>query len=107
MVTDRVRGNELYLTMNTAEDIAAVNRLTSSQHDRVTHTPNYKEMAVKLEVLQAEGEPPLPRVNHRFGHPVPQISVKIEQKWQRSDYTPIPEVVDMGRNHNGEGPYLH
>ncbi|MBP1153783.1 MULTISPECIES: formate dehydrogenase subunit alpha [unclassified Paenibacillus] len=105
-VTDRVKGNELYLTMNSAEDLSAVNRLTSSYHDRITHTPNYKEMGVKMEVLEAKGERPLPRVNHRFGNRVPQLGVKVEEKWERSDYIPISEIIDGGASH-GEGNYQH
>lgn len=105
-VTDRVKGNELYLTMNTAEDLSAVNRLTSSYHDRITHTPNFKEMGVKMEVLEAKGERPLPRENHRFGNRVPQLGVKVEEKWERSDYIPIPEIIDGGDSH-GEGDYQH
>jgi formate dehydrogenase major subunit len=105
-VTDRVQGNELYLTMNTTEEGSAVNRLTSSYHDRITHTPNYKEMGVKMEVLESNGERPLPRVNHRFGNRVPQIGVKVEEKWKRSDYIPIPELIDGGNVH-GQSDYQH
>ncbi|WP_338447703.1 formate dehydrogenase subunit alpha [Niallia oryzisoli] len=102
MVTDRVKGNELYLPMNSAEDLEAVNRLTSSYHDIVTHTPAYKEMGVKMEVIESKGEPPLPKHNHRFGNRTPQISVKVEEKWQRSDYTPISEVENLMEGYYGE-----
>ncbi|WHY71844.1 formate dehydrogenase subunit alpha [Fictibacillus enclensis] len=93
IVTDRVKGNELYLTMNTSEDIEAVNKLTSSYHDIMTHTPAYKEMDVRMEVLETSGEPPLPKVNHRFGNRIPQISVRVEAKWKRDDFTPIEELI--------------
>ncbi|WP_026560600.1 formate dehydrogenase subunit alpha [Bacillus sp. J37] len=102
IVTDRVKGKELYLAMNSAEDIEAVNRLTSSYHDITTHTPAYKEMSVKMEVIETKGEPPLPKHNHRFGNRIPQISVKVEEKWQRSDYTPISELDDFKEGHYGE-----
>ncbi|MEQ2529453.1 formate dehydrogenase subunit alpha [Bacillaceae bacterium CLA-AA-H227] len=92
MVTDRVRGKEIYLTMNSSEDYEAVNRLTSSYHDKITHTPNYKEMGVKMDVLEATGEPPLPKVNFRFGNRIPQLSVRVEEKWKRSDFIPIQEL---------------
>ena len=48
-----------------------VNLLTSSHTDRATHTPAYKETAVKMEVLPYHGPSPLPRINFRFGtvHP--------------------------------------
>ncbi|MDB4867410.1 MAG: oxidoreductase [Cohnella sp.] len=105
-VTERVKGNELYLTMNTSDDEAAVNYLTSSYHDRITHTPSYKEMGVNMEVLEATGEPPIPRNNHRFGNRVPQIGVRVEDKWKRSDYIPIPELIDGG-NHSGQIDHQH
>lgn len=101
IVTDRVTGKELYLTMNTREDVEAVNRLTSSYHDLITHTPNYKEMGVKMEVLEQKGEPPLPKVNHRFGNRMPQISVRVEEKWKRDDFTPITELFEIGGDQYG------
>ncbi|SFC69428.1 formate dehydrogenase major subunit [Bacillus sp. OV322] len=102
IVTERVQGNELYLTMNSFEDIEAVNRLTSSYHDTVTHTPAYKEAGVKMTVIEKEGEPPLPRHNHRFGNRVPQISVRVEEKWQREDFKPITELFEIKGDEYGE-----
>ena len=84
LVTDRVHGNQLYMPMNSVE--SPVNRLTSSHTDAVTHTPAYKEAAVHLRVLPEVGESPLPRINHRFGHPTPQHGVEVERKWRRQDY---------------------
>jgi formate dehydrogenase major subunit len=85
LVTDRVQGKELYMPMNSVE--SPVNRLTSSHTDVVTHTPAYKEASVHLDVLQEVGESPLPRINHRFGHPTPQRGVEVERKWKRPDYS--------------------
>ena len=84
LVTDRVQGRELYMPMNSTAN--PVNRLTGSHTDPVTHTPAYKETAVRLHVLGESGESPLPRSNHRFGHPTPQGGVEVERKWQRPDY---------------------
>ena len=84
VVTDRVRGKELYMPINSTE--SPVNRLTSSHADRITHTPAYKETSVRLRVLPESGENPLPRANHRFGHPTPQRGVEVERKWKRPDY---------------------
>ena len=84
LVTDRVQGKELYMPMNSVE--SPVNRLTSSHTDSVTHTPAYKEASVHLHVLPEIGESPLPRINHRFGHPTPQHGVEVERKWKRPDY---------------------
>lgn len=94
LVTDRVTGKELYLPMNSTDEAEAVNMLTSSYHDKVTHTPAYKEMSVKMEILESEGESPLPRQNHRFGNRQPQFGVKVEEKWEREDFTPIEELIE-------------
>jgi formate dehydrogenase major subunit len=103
LVTDHVKGKELYMTMNSVKELSAINNLTSSYHDKITHTPNYKEMAVKMEVLESEGESPLPRANYRFGNRQPQVGVKVEEKWKRSDYIPIPEMFESEVHPNGEG----
>jgi len=84
VVTDRVQGKELYMPMNSSD--SPVNRLTSSHTDQITHTPAYKETSVLLRVLPESGPNPLPRANHRFGHPTPQHGVEVERKWKRTDY---------------------
>jgi formate dehydrogenase major subunit len=86
LVTTRVTGDELYMPMNSSEE--PVNRLTSSFTDKATHTPAYKETSVRLTVLGQKGENPLPRINHRYGHPTPQRGVEVERKWARNDYHP-------------------
>ncbi len=92
LVTDRVEGKQLYMPMNSLNDMdEAVNRLTSSHTDVVTHTPAYKETSVHLKVLAEVGgknrKSPLPRTNPRFGKPTPQKGVEVERKWKRADYT--------------------
>jgi formate dehydrogenase major subunit len=106
LVTDRVQGKELYMPMNSVE--SAVNRLTSSHTDSVTHTPAYKETSVHLRVLPEVGESPLPRINHRFGHPTPQQGVEVERKWNRPDYripgkglVQIQNELDARRENHG------
>ncbi|MCQ6277560.1 formate dehydrogenase subunit alpha [Bacillus sp. V3B] len=101
-VTDQVKGKELYLPMHTTEGKGAVNKLTSSYHDKITHTPNYKEMQVKMEVLEKDGESPLPHHNFRFGNPQPHIGVETDKKWNRSDFTSIPEMVESEGLIDGE-----
>jgi formate dehydrogenase major subunit len=97
LVTDRVSGHELYMPMNSTD--IAVNRLTSSHTDAVTNTPAYKEASVRMDVLPQVGESPLPRINHRFGHPTPQKGVEVERKWKRRDYripgTPFLRVLNQ------------
>ena len=91
VVTDRVRGNELYMPMNSTEVL--INRLTSSHTDKTTHTPAYKETSVSLRVLNRAGENPIPRKNPRFGKPTPQKGVEVERKWKRADYRMPGESV--------------
>ncbi|WLV24411.1 formate dehydrogenase subunit alpha [Aciduricibacillus chroicocephali] len=93
LVTDRVKGKELYLPMNTRDDEEAVNRLTSSYYDKDTHTPNYKEAQVKMQVLERTGESPMPKHNFRFGNPQPHIGVEVIKKWNRPDFEPVPDTV--------------
>ncbi|WP_411350229.1 formate dehydrogenase subunit alpha [Paenibacillus sp. WLX2291] len=102
VVTDRVKGKELYLPMNTQHASEAVNRLTSSHTDHVTHTPSYKEVRVKMEVLEDRGVSPLPSVNHRFATRHPQVSVRVEEKWRREDYEPIADTIRRERAQYGQ-----
>jgi formate dehydrogenase major subunit len=106
LITDRVHGKELYMPMNSMSTAGtvdeAVNRLTSSHTDKVTHTPAYKETSVAMKVLTNPGEPlppsPLPKTNSRFGHPTPQSGVEVERKWKRADYRmpgEPPELVQI------------
>src|SRR5262249_34911077 len=94
LVTDRVQGRELYMPMNSTE--SPVNLLTSSHADPVSNTPAYKEAVIQMRVLGEIGESPLPRINHRFGHPTPQRGVEVERKWRRRDYRiPGPQLVQI------------
>jgi len=110
VVTDRVQGRELYMPMNSLDALdEAVNRLTSSHTDKITHTPAYKETSVQMKVLpQNGGAPapsPLPKSNSRFGHPTPQAGVEVERKWNRADYhmpgsppaSPLVQIETSGK----------
>lgn len=99
-ITNRVKGKEVYLPMNDRGD-AAINLLTSSYADKDTDTPAYKETKVKLEILSEEGSNPLPRINHRYGNPQPQIGVNVQKKWERKDYIFPGELVKKERNQHG------
>ncbi|GMA58350.1 hypothetical protein GCM10025858_28530 [Alicyclobacillus sacchari] len=89
VVTDRVAGNHIYLPLLSRRDEETVNLLTSSDHDTVTYTPAYKEMRVRMEVIEESGESPMKTGNFRLGKPNPQPGVNVELKWARSDYTPL------------------
>ncbi|MCB0064598.1 MAG: hypothetical protein KDE19_20890, partial [Caldilineaceae bacterium] len=84
LVSDEVTDHELYLPMHSSE--RPVNMLTSNEIDVDSHTPAYKEVAVKLEKLNKRGDSPLGRNHHRFGNPTPQSGVEVERKWARADY---------------------
>ncbi|KON87668.1 oxidoreductase [Sporosarcina globispora] len=99
-ITDRVKGKEVYLPMNDRGE-AAINLLTSSYADKDTDTPAYKETKVKLEILSEEGINPLPRINHRYGNPQPQIGVNVQKKWARKDYVFPGEMVEKERKQHG------
>jgi formate dehydrogenase major subunit len=84
LVTHRVQGNQLYMAMISVAD--PVNKLTSSHVDRATHTPAYKEISVKMTVLDDLGPNPLPRRNFRWGTRTPTSGVEVEKKRERADY---------------------
>ena len=96
LVSDRVKGKQLYMAMNTID--FPVNRVTSSNTDRATHTPAFKEAAVQIRILEKR-ESPLPRRNFRSGHPTPQRGVEVECKWgQRGYHPPGEELVQIETN---------
>src|SRR5271165_23558 len=84
LVTDRVEGKQAYMPLNRPKH--PVNLLTGNNTDRATHTPAYKETAVKMKTLPWKGPNPLPPLNFRHGHPTPQHGVEVERKWKRADY---------------------
>lgn len=90
-VSPRVVGRELYSVEFSLTE--PINRLTGNHADPVVATPAFKELAVKLTVLSAKGDSPIPRSNPRFGQRTPQSGVEVERKWRRPEYRPIPDVV--------------
>jgi len=84
LVTHRVQGKQMYMPLNSS--LEPVNKLTSSHLDRDTHTPAYKELAVKMTVLPEMGESPLPRRNFRFGSRTPAEGVDVAARRARADY---------------------
>lgn len=98
LVTDRVRGHEVYLPMNSVGE-GAINQLTPEIFDPETKTPGYKHTYARLEVLNPEPGSPLPRRNWRFQQRNPQPGVRVERKWARPDYTPL--VTDEEGRHHG------
>ncbi|WP_336367493.1 formate dehydrogenase subunit alpha [Marinobacter sp. C2H3] len=90
VVTDRVTGKQVYVPENATRNLRAINVLTSSDVDRDTNTPAYKEVAAKLEVLEPSGPPALPATNPRYHRARPQDGAQAERKWQRPDYVTPP-----------------
>ncbi len=89
VVTDRVRGSTLFLSLHD-RGAAAVNRLTSDVRDPVAQTPDYKGLRVRMERLPADGPPvsPIPRTSPRGKRRFPQPGVNVEQKWARTGDRP-------------------
>ena len=88
LVSDQVRDGELFMPLSSS--LHAVNYLTSNEVDPDSHTPAYKELAVKMEVLdgampKARRRPVKPGF-HRYGSPTPQRGAEVERKWARPDY---------------------
>ena len=84
LVTHRVQGRQMYMPLNSVSE--PVNKLTSSHLDRATHTPAYKELAVKMTVLDEKGPSPLPRENFRFGSRTPTNGVDVAARRARHGY---------------------
>lgn len=84
LVTRRVSGKQMYMPLNSVTE--PVNKMTSSHLDRATHTPAYKELAVKMTVLPEKGDSPLPRENFRFGKRTPTGGVNVAARRSRADY---------------------
>ena len=105
LVSDQVVDGELFMPLSSREH--AVNYLTSNVTDPDSHTPAYKEVAVKMERL--DGPPtgkrrrrPLPTHHHRYGYPTPQRGVEVERKWARPDYElPVVQRPPVGYARGG------
>src|SRR3954469_13168080 len=80
LVTDRVKGKTVYVPMHSASHESAVNLLTGGSFDVVTNTPAYKQAKVRMEVLEVDGENPLPKFNHRYATRTPQMGLEIYRK---------------------------
>jgi formate dehydrogenase major subunit len=90
VVTDRVQGKVLWVGIHGRGE-EAVNRLTGDARDPTTRTGAYKELPVALEKLPSEDSrgPPMVAGNPRRYRGVPQLGVRVEEKWKRADYRPI------------------
>ncbi|MBS2969186.1 formate dehydrogenase subunit alpha [Metabacillus sp. KIGAM252] len=86
LITDRVKGKEIYLPMNSVDKETAVNFLTGPIYDTETNTPAYKQTKVRMEVLGEKREMPLPSTNPRNKKRYPQNGVEAERKWARPGY---------------------
>lgn len=102
LVTDRMRGKDIYVPMHSAHPQSAVNLLTGGVFDVKTSTPGYKQTRVRMEVLEETGVTPLPMYNHRYAMQNPQIGVQVERKWAREDYVPIADVNIPGGTSHGQ-----
>jgi formate dehydrogenase major subunit len=67
----------------------AVNLLTGNTLDVRTNTPAFKQMKVRMQVLEVQGATPLPLTNPRYKKRHPQNGVEVYRKWNRPDYAPL------------------
>jgi len=95
-VTDRVQGNQMYMPQHGKKNIECINVLTSFKADKDTDTPAYKELAVKMEVLNEQTDPPLKPNNQRNKPRHPTTGVQVDQKWERDDYKRPPKMKPTG-----------
>lgn len=91
LVTDRVKANELYLPMNSTDNETAINFLTGPAVDTRTNTPAYKQTKVRMEVLEVEGENPMPKANPRNKKRHPQAGIEVHRKWARPGYVHLTD----------------
>ncbi len=56
VVTDRMEGHNIYVPMHSASHESAVNLLTGGSFDVQTNTPAYKQIKVRMQILQLEGK---------------------------------------------------
>ncbi|PEP69099.1 formate dehydrogenase subunit alpha [Bacillus pseudomycoides] len=91
LVTDRVKENELYLPMNSTDNESAINFLTGPAVDQRTNTPAYKQTKVRMEVLQVEGENPMPKTNPRNKKRHPQNGIEVNRKWACPGYVHLTD----------------
>ncbi|MFD1928562.1 formate dehydrogenase subunit alpha [Sporosarcina siberiensis] len=91
IVTDRVQGNELFLPLNSVLKESAINFLTGPATDERTNTPAFKQTKVRMELLQKEGENPLPSTNHRNKKRNPTKGIEVERKWARPGYVQLTD----------------
>ncbi|KEO76769.1 formate dehydrogenase subunit alpha [Paenibacillus polymyxa] len=92
LVTDRVQGTEIYVPMHSTSHDSAVNLLTGGAFDVVTRTPAYKQAKVRMQILEVDGQNPLPRINPRYKKRHPQNGVEVDRKWNRPGYV---DLVDQ------------
>ncbi|WP_404828691.1 formate dehydrogenase subunit alpha [Sporosarcina quadrami] len=94
LVTDRVKGNELFLPMNSVEKESAINFLTGTAVDQRTNTPAFKQAKVRMEVLKEKVDNPLPATNHRNKKRHPTSGIEVERKWAKPGYE---HLTDQGK----------
>ena len=91
IVTGRVKGNELFLPMNSTKKETAINFLTGPAVDERTNTPAYKQTKVRMEVLKDHVKRPLPKSNPRDKKRNPVSGIEVERKWAREGYVHLTD----------------
>ncbi|MFC5404161.1 formate dehydrogenase subunit alpha [Cohnella soli] len=93
VISDRTQGKTVYVPMHSASHENAVNLLTGGAVDVKTHTPAYKQIKVRMQVLEPEGDNPLPKTSPRLKKRHPQNGVEVQRKWNRPGYVSLIDLT--------------
>ncbi|AHK39614.1 formate dehydrogenase, alpha subunit domain protein [Bacillus anthracis] len=77
--------------MNSTDNETAINFLTGPAVDTRTNTPAYKQTKVRMEVLEVDGENPMPKANPRNKKRHPQSGIEVHRKWARPGYVHLTD----------------
>ncbi|MFD0695247.1 formate dehydrogenase subunit alpha [Paenibacillus sp. GCM10027628] len=89
VISDRTQGKTVYVPMHSTSHENAINLLTGGAVDVQTHTPVYKQIKVRMQILELEGNNPLPRTSPRYKMRHPQNGVEVQRKWNRPGYVSL------------------
>ncbi|ANS75372.1 oxidoreductase [Paenibacillus yonginensis] len=106
LITDRMHGHTVYVPMHSHSHESAINLLTGGAVDVQTHTPAYKQMKIRMTVLEEEGNNPLPLINHRYKKRFPQHGVEVQRKWNRPGFVSLVDQ-EKGDSPHGQANYIH
>ncbi|BCU67988.1 formate dehydrogenase subunit alpha [Sulfolobales archaeon HS-7] len=94
VVSDRVRGEEIFIPLFASDPSKGVNNLTGLEIDKASGTPGYKDTPVVIEKIEeGKGGSPLPSDNWRFhlNERKRQIGIEVQKKWVKEEFKPLTD----------------